>query len=349
MDFEQNNNQPQPVQAQPSAPIYNSAVEKPPKKHRGRKIFWGILIALSVLANIVLLMMLIFVSMAAAFGVGYRGILVEQVIQEGPRSTKIAVITVQGVIDDEKARHVSDQLKSAWKDEQVKGLIIRIDSPGGTVSASDRIYNQIKKYQEQTKKPAIAFMQGLAASGGYYTAVACEKIIAEPTTITGSIGVIWNYFVLQELLEEKLGILPVVIKSGEKKDWPSLFHPPTEEQRQYLQDKVNIAYERFVQVVADGRPSLQLDDVKRLADGSIYVAQEARDANLIDQIGYLDEAIEMVKSLAKIEKAQVVEYHKPFSLIEFLSSRSQNVLKISRTTLYELSTPEILYLWNGYE
>lgn len=343
MDYEQNNNQPEP------RPSGRGGVEKPPPKRRGRRIFWGIFITLSVLSNIVLFIMLILVSVAAVFGAGYRDILVEQVIRKGPKSTKIAIITVQGLIDDENSRYVSEQLKSAWNDERVKAMIIRIDSPGGTVSASDRIYDQIKKYRDQTKKPAIAFMQGLAASGGYYTAVACENIIAEPTTITGSIGVIWNYFVLQELLEEKLGILPVVIKSGEKKDWPSPFQPPTEEQRQYMQDKVTYAYERFVQVVANGRPSLEIDDVKRLADGSIYHAQEAQDENLIDQIGYLDEAIELVKSLAKVEKAQVVEYHRPFSLTEFLSSRGQNTLKINRATLYELSTPEILYLWNGYE
>jgi len=343
MDFQQNNNQ-----SQQTAPAYSSAVEKPPKKRRGWRIFWSIFITLSVLVNIVLFMMLILVGAAAALGVGYKSVLIEEVIQEGPRSAKISVITVQGVIDDEKAKHVSDQLKSAWKDERVKGLIIRIDSPGGTVSASDRIYNQIKNYRQQAKKPVVAFMQGLAASGGYYTAVACEKIIAEPTTITGSIGVIWSYFVLQELLEKKLGILPVVIKSGMKKDWPSPFQPPTEEQRQYMQDKVTLAYERFVQVVADGRPSLKSDDVKRLSDGSIYFAQEAREENLIDDIGYLDEAIELVKSLAKIKEAQVVEYRRPFSLTEFLSSRGQNIIKIDRTTLHELGTPQIMYLWSAY-
>ena len=101
--------------------------------------------------------------MAAVFGVGYKGILIEQVIRKGPSSTKIAVISVQGVIDNENTQYVLEQLKSALKDERVKGLIFRVDSPGGTVSASDRIYNEIKKYRDQTKKPVIAFMQGLAA------------------------------------------------------------------------------------------------------------------------------------------------------------------------------------------
>ncbi|MBA7654924.1 hypothetical protein ES703_62819 [subsurface metagenome] len=102
-----------------------------------------------------------------------------------------------------------------------------------------------------------------------------------------------------------------------------------------------------MQIVADGRPSLTLADVKRLADGSIYGAQKALDEKLIDEIGYLDEAIELVKSQAGIEKAQVVEYRKPFSLAGFLGARSKNLLKIDRTTLYELSVPQVLYLWTG--
>jgi protease-4 len=159
-----------------------------------------------------------------------------------------------------------------------------------------------------------------------------------------------GHFVLQGLLENKLGILPVIIKSGEKKDWPSSFQVPSKEQLQYLQDKLIMpAYERFVQVVAEGRKgSLTLVDVRQLADGSIFGAQEALNEKLIDEIGYLDEAIELVKSMAGIKEARVVEYRKPFSLAGFLNSRSQSVLKIDRTTLYELTTPQVLYLWSAY-
>jgi protease-4 len=300
-----------------------------------------------VLANIVLFTVLI--GVVAVFAVGQKGIFTEEVIQAGPRATKIAVISVQGIINGEKARDIYSQLKAAKEDKRVKGLIIRVNSPGGTISASDEIYNEILKYRSEEDKPAVAFMQGVAASGGYYTSVACEKIIAEPTTITGSVGVIAGHFIFQELLEQKLGILPVIFKSGEKKDWPSPFQPITEEQRQYIQEKlIAPAYNRFVQVVADGRESLTLADVKRLADGSIYGAEEALAEKLIDKIGYLDEAIEQVKSLAGIEKAQVVEYRRPFSLSYLLSSRSKNILKIDRTTLYELSTPQVLYLWSLY-
>jgi protease-4 len=350
MDFEQNDNRTEPLQPQPLEPIYGlaqgaSSVINTPKKRTGWRIFWGIILGLSVLANIALFLMLI--GLAAVFVTGQKGIFTEEVIQAGPRTAKIAVITVQGIINDEQAQDVYKQIKSARQDKRVKGLILRVNSPGGTISGSDQICNEIRKYREKEDKPVVAFMQGVAASGGYYVSVGCDKIIAEPTVITGSIGVIGGHFVLQQLLEEKLGIQPVIFKSGEKKDWPSPFQQVTEEQRQYIQDKlITPAYDRFVQVVDEGREELTLDDVKRLADGSIYGAKEALSEKLIDKIGYIDEAIEQVKSLAGIEKAQVVEYRKPFSFADFLSSRSGNILKINRSTLYELSTPQVLYLWS---
>lgn len=354
MDFEQDNNRMEPMGPEPSQPPPLSAqvtppAAKKPKKGAGWKIFWGIVLALSVLANIVLFMMLVLVSMAAVYGIGQKDIFAEEVIRKGPRTKKIAVVSVQGIIDDERVRDVCRQLKLAREDKWVKGLIVRVNSPGGTVSGSDQIYNEILKYRDRDEedKPAVAFMQGIAASGGYYASVACNKIVAEPTTITGSLGVMIGYLVLQELLEDKLGILPVIIKSGEKKDWPSSFRAPTEEQLRYVEEKLlRPAHNRFVEVVAEGRtPLLTLADVKRLADGSIYGAEEARKEKLIDEVGYLDEAIEEVMALAGIDKAQVVEYRKPFSLAGLLSSRSRNILRINKTALYELGTPQLLYLW----
>jgi protease IV len=343
MDFEQNSSQ-----IPPMPPIYNVIQNTPVvPKRRGWKIFWGIITTFSILANITLLLLL--VGVVAVFATGQRGFLTEDVIQAGPKTTKIAVISVNGIIDDMRSKDVYDQIKTAKSDSKVKGLIIRVDSPGGMVSSSDQIYNEISKYRRETNKPVVAFMQGIAASGGYYTTVSCDKIIAEPTVITGSIGVIMGHFVLQELLEQKLGIQPVIIKSGPKKDWPSPFQMVTDEQKQYLQDKViTPAYERFVQLVAEGRSAvLTIDDVRRLADGSIYSANEALDEKLIDQIGYLDDAINLAKALAKLEQAEVIEYRKPFSLSDVLSAGSAGSLKITGSALYELSTPKVMYLWNG--
>lgn len=343
MDFEENQNFTEPSQPVGPVPV-PSEVEKPRKKRTGWKIFLGIFTGLSVLANIVLFLALI--GAVAMVATGQKGLFSEEVIQDGPRMTKIAVIRLEGVIDTKQAESVYRQLKMAGEDDRVKGLIVRVNSPGGAVSASDRIYNEIRQLREETGKPVVAFMQGLAASGGYYTSVACDKIVAEPTTITGSIGVIMSNFVLQELLEEKLGIQPVVIKSGRKKDWPSMFQAPTEEQKQYLKDKlIKPAYERFVSIIADERPSLTLAEVRALADGSIYGAEEALNEKLIDEIGYLDRAIEEVMSLAELEDAQVVEYQRLFSFSDILSSQQMKFPKLNKTTLYELCTPELMYLW----
>jgi protease-4 len=353
MDFEQNDNHGEPFQPQPVEPVYSQPQVVPPvvnapKKRSGWRILWGIILGISVLANIVLVFMLI--GLAAAFIMGQEGVFNEEVIQSGPRADKIAVITLQGIIDSEQAQNVYEQIKSAREDKRVKGLILRVNSPGGTISGSDQICNEIRKYRKEEDKPVVAFMQGVAASGGYYVSVGCDKIVAEPTAITGSIGVIAGHFVLQQLLEEKLGIRPTVFKSNEKKDWPSPFRPVTEEERQYVQDKlITPAYNRFVKVIAEGRGEvLTLDDVKSLADGSIYGAEEALNEKLIDKICYIDDAVAEVKSLAGIEKAQVVEYRKPLSLAYLLSSRSSNLLKIDKSTLYELGTPQVLYLWSLY-
>jgi len=352
MDFERDNNLSGPTEPRPIEPSSGPGASRqkmePPRKGAGWRIFWGIVLALSVMANIALFLMLI--GVVAIFATGQRGLLTEEVIREGPARTKIAMISVEGLIYGNVSSDVYRQLKAARRDKHVKGVIVRVNSPGGTISASDQIYKEISKFREGEKKPVIAFMQGVAASGGYYTSVACEKIIAEPTTITGSIGVISLYFVVQELLEDKLGVLPVTIKSGQKKDWPSSFRAPTPEEIQYMQDKlITPALDRFVKVVAEGRKAkLTLDDIRRLADGGIFGAQEAVEEKLIDEIGYLDDAIELAKTLAGIDKAQVVQYRKPFSLTDFLSYRKSNLLKIDRKTLYEFSTPQILYLWSAY-
>jgi protease IV len=316
-------------------------------KGSGWRIFWGIITGLSMLGNVMLFLVLVGVVVLVAAGKGEKKF-TEEVIEDGPRSAKIAIVSINGVIDEQQARDVYWQLKTARDDKNVKGLIIRVNSPGGMISGSDQIHNEIVKYRSETNQPVVAFMQGVAASGGYYSSVACDEIIAEPTAITGSIGVIMGYLVLQQLLEEKLGIKPIVVKAGDKKDWPSSFQMPTEEQLQYMQQRIiDPAYNRFVKVVVDGRSALTEADVRRLADGSIYWADKALEEKLIDGIGYLKDAIDKTKSLAGVKKAQVVEYRKPFSIADILSAKTNMSLKIDRRTLYEISVPQALYLWTG--
>jgi protease-4 len=342
MDFANSSESPQQFGAVPTPPAGGGGG----KKGSGWKILWGIITGLSVLANLALFLILI--GVVILFAAGQERKVAEEVLKEGPRTSRIAVISIDGIIDDEQYRNVYWQLKKAKEDRHVKGLIVRVDSPGGTMSGSDQIYNEILKYRREEEKPVVAFMQGVAASGGYYSSVACDEIIAEPTTITGSIGVSMGYLVLEQLLEDKLGIQPIIVKAGEKKDWPSSFQMPTDEQLQYMQDRIiTPAYERFRKIVVDGRKELTKEDVNRLADGSIYWADQALEVKLIDDIGYLDDAIEKVKSMAGIEKAQVVEYRRPFSLSDILGAEAKTPVRIDRKLLYELTVPQVLYLWTG--
>lgn len=318
---------------------------KPPRKTSAWKIIWMIFSLMSVMANVVffLIFMVIIVWVAA----GQTSTFNEETIKESSAREKIAIVSLNGVIYDEQASTIEAQLKSIKKDKSIKAVIVQINSPGGTISASDRIHNEIKTFRDKTHLPVIAFMQGVAASGGYYSAVACQKIIAEPTTITGSIGVISEYFVLQDLLEDKLGVLPVVVKSGQKKDWPSSYRQPSAEELKYIQDKlITPALARFINIVAEGRKDvLSLEEVTSLADGSIFEAPEAVNVKLIDSVGYLDDAIELVKTLAGLKNAKVIRYRKPFSFSDLLTTSTQSIFKLDRSTLNELSTPQRLYLW----
>jgi len=327
-------------------PPINFVLPQQPKR-TGWKIFFGIVLGLSILANAVLVFALIIVGSIAMVGTGSKTFYNEKTIQQGCGGNKIAVIKIEGIIGNELAEEVKDHIETAQKDKSVKALIFRIISPGGAVSASDRIYYYINKYRSETGNPTVAFMDTLAASGGYYASAACDKIIAEPTVITGSIGVIMGHFVLQDLLTQKLGITPVIVKSGPKKDWPTTFEPVTEEQLAYLNDKLIMpTYERFVSIVAKARKnSLTIEQVRTLADGSVYNAQEALDNKLIDEIGYFPDAVKLAKSLANITNAKVVEYEKPFSFESLLGAKTVLQQLATKNGIYELTTPQMMYLW----
>ncbi|MDH7599239.1 MAG: signal peptide peptidase SppA [Sedimentisphaerales bacterium] len=329
-------------------PLVAPTASQPRRTGSPIKVLWTIIRGLAVVLNLVLILLVVGALIVA--GGAHRG-LQEYVIQSGPQKDKIVIIPVRGIIDSRLTEQFSQQIRAGSKDKAIKGLIIRISSPGGTISGSDQLYHQIIQYKQQTGVPVVAFMEGTAASGGYYVAVGCQRIVAEPTAITGSIGVLMGHFVLGGLLEDKLGIKPVVLKSGQKKDWPSSFDPPTPEQLDYLQERLlTPAYERFVEVVAEGRsPVLSADQVRALADGGIYTAPHALEEGLIDQVGYLDDAIDLVKSMAGLEKARVVEYRRAFSLMDLLVQAYKDIpIRLDRSRLFELTTPEPMYLWRAY-
>jgi len=306
----------------------NLADARRPKRGPWRVVLWIVLV-LSIIANFFLFVMLI--AAAVFFAAGRKDFFAENVLRKGSFGNKIAIVRVEGIINNRLSADVRRQIRTAADDNSIKAIIVRTVTPGGTVAASDRIHHEISRFRAETK-----------------TSVACDKIIAEPTTITGSIGVMSNYLVIKELLESKLGISPVVVKSGPRKNWPSMFEETTDEQKQYLMDKlISPTYERFVGLVNDGRSMLTESEVRELADGSIYAAAEAMDKRLIDQIGYIDEAIALAESLAGIEDAQVIEYERPFSIMTLFSAQSKSIWKIDRDALRELAVPQLLYLWDA--
>ncbi len=230
----------------------------------------------------------------------------------------IALIRVEGPILD--SRETVTELTRFGKSSAVKAIVLRIDSPGGGVVPSQEIHDAVKSVRQKHQKKIIASMGSVAASGGYYIAVATDHILANPGTLTGSIGVIMELANIEGLLK-KVGVTSVVIKSGRHKDLASPFRTMKEEDRRILQEVLDDVHDQFIQAVADGR-SLPIADVTQLADGRIFTGRQAKEVGLVDGLGNLDDAIELAAQLAGIEgEPTVVEPRKPFSIREFLDSR----------------------------
>lgn len=276
---------------------------------------------LSVLTNLILF--------AAAFGSagGQSGLArhraaYEEMFVEGDTDTrnKIAVVYLAGLISESTDGYtgiegmvgdIKEQLRQAVDDKNVKAIVLRINSPGGEVVASDSIYQAV--VEARKSKPVVASMDSVAASGAYYVAVGADYIIASDLTITGSIGVILQSFTLTDLMG-KIGVKAHTFKSGRYKDVLNFTREPTEEEKALVQDLIMEVYDKFVGIVAEER-KMGVDDLKSgLADGRILSGKQAKSAGFVDEIGYFEDAVEKAKELADIEKAKVVRYIPPFSL-----------------------------------
>jgi len=243
----------------------------------------------------------------------------EVTLRTSPAKEKILLIDISGIItsslkpgvlqrEGDILSRVYYRLQKAADDEKVKGLILRLDTPGGEVTASDILYHEILNYKEKTGKPVVALMMGLATSGGYYLASACDYIVAHPSTITGSIGVISIFPNLEELMK-KIGVKVNVIKSGKMKDSGSSFRELTEKEKKIFQQIVDELYQRFIDVVyAQRKDYISLEKFKELADGRVYTASQAYEHKLIDKIGYFDSAFKKILSLASLKEAKVIAY-----------------------------------------
>ena len=230
---------------------------------------------------------------------------------------KVGVIRIEGVITD--SRETIEELRRFRDNPSIKAVVLRIDSPGGGVVPSQEIYTEVLNARKGGRLKVVASMGNLAASGGYFIAAATDKIVANPGTLTGSIGVIMELANVQGLLE-KVGVQSVVIKSGRYKDLASPFRAMSAEDRALLQNVLDDVHDQFIRAVATGR-ALKVEQVRDLADGRIFTGRQARTAKLVDELGDLQDSIKLAARLVGIEgEPRVVEPRKRFSFRDLLDS-----------------------------
>jgi protease-4 len=283
----------------------------------------------------------------------------EILLQRGARASldKIAVITMRGLISSSLPGNVTDSmvddmraaLEQARDDSRVKAIVLQIDSPGGEVTASDEIYNAVLK--ARAKKPVVIYMESLAASGGYYVSCGGKFLMANETTITGSIGVIIQTLNYEQLFN-KVGLASVVFKSGKFKDMLNGARPVTPEERELVQSFIMNTYDKFLGVVAKER-SLPADLLRNtIADGRILSGKEALQHKLIDGVGQLDDAFKKAKELGNAPDAKVVKYGPPFSLSRFLrvfgEADSKIELQLPKQLIPQLESGRAYFLPSYY-
>ena len=288
----------------------------------------------------------------------------QEAIISGEGKDKVLLIDISGMLTTGKASgileepslpaRIKEELTKAEEDKDVKAIILRINTPGGSVTASDLVYHELKVFKKKRAVPVIAAIMDLGTSGGYYIAMAADHILAHPSTITGSIGVIMVTMNAEGLLE-KVGVQPAAIVSGPKKAMGSPFRPMNDEERAIFQGTIDHLFEQFLSVVKEGRPGLSMEQIRTVADGRIFTADIAKSKGLVDSIGYLDEAIGLAKKEANLEQARVVTYTRGRSTHQNIYSRFDppqigpiGFPQIDAHSLFNVltgGTPQMLYMW----
>jgi protease-4 len=234
------------------------------------------------------------------------------------RGDRIALVKLEGLMVS--SERVVDELNEYAEDSSIKAIVLRIDSPGGGVVVSQEIYNAVKNARKEGKK-VVASMGSVAASGGYYVAAAADRIVANPGTLTGSIGVIMEFANIEKLLE-KIGVRGMVVKSGEYKDVGSPMRDMTDAEKQLLQEVIDDVHSQFITAVAEGR-HMQEAEVRAIADGRIFTGRQALKLKLVDQMGDLADSIKLAGKLVGIKgKPRVVEKKKRIPYFDYLREES---------------------------
>lgn len=278
----------------------------------------------------------------------------------GKRGPKILLVDLSGTLGlrassgllglpagESAVARMREELERAARDDEIAALVLRIDSPGGTVIASEILHGEVARFKRETGRPVIAQMMGIAASGGYYVAMAADRVQAYPATITGSIGVIMLGFNASGLMQ-KLGVGYQTFTTGAFKDAGSPFRPMTEPERSQIDSVVRDLFTDFLDVVARGRPRLARAEIERLADGRIFSARQALAAGLIDGIGDLEQAISQAKQAAGVAgEARVIAYRRPGERAENLFSAATAPLPAEEQLRGVFAESSFLYWWPG--
>ena len=297
----------------------------PLPRRRGLKIYailMTLLFAGSLVVIFSLIMMVIVGALGSAMSMHSPTSRVQAEVLVSGRTDKIAVLPISGVIDAnmyEQVRNYCDFIKN---DNTIKAVIVEIDSPGGYVTASDEIYYELMQLKESRK--LVVSMRSMAASGGYYVAAAADKLYAQPTTITGSIGVIMTSFQVTDLMK-KIGVKPEVIKSSNAdnfKDTGSPFKEWTDEDRDYIRGLLNSMHDKFAAIVDTGRKGKLTKPIKEIAIGKIWTADDAKVLGLIDEIAYLDQVCGNTAKDVGLHNPTIIRLSNRISLFDALSANS---------------------------
>jgi len=287
----------------------------------------------------------------------------ENVIVEGDAKQRVAVVPIiTDLMLEAQADQFEKMMTAVEKDDTVKALVLKIDTPGGAVTAADEIHHRIELFK--TRKPGVPVvvtMGSLAASGGYYAACAADYLVAEPTTITGSIGVLMESINISKLAE-KYGVEDTSLHAtgADFKTAGSWMKPVNDRDTQYFISMLDSDFAKFKDVVTTGRGSKLTEPINTIANGKAYTADEALKLGLVDQLGYAPDAYNYVESKLGKSNMEVVQFEQPSSLMELLSSSKSNVLpgearggvqfnavNIDAGKLNEMLTPRMMYLWRG--
>ena len=311
---------------------------------------------------LVLFFAVFFISACASIQLGPRMEPFKETVLEGKGSEKLLLINLQGLINNQKdhaftgattalgmVEEVREILSKAEKDQDIKALLIKMNSPGGTVTSSDIIFHELISYKKKHSIPVYIHIMDIAASCGYYIALAGDQIIAHPTSLIGSIGVIALKLNLKNLMD-KVGVDWEVIKSGDKKDFMSPFRSLTDEERKLFQNTIDHFHARFVNIISENRTQLNLDQVRGLADGRVFTSKQAMNLNLIDKIGYISDTVKTIKLKLKTPDLKIITYHRQGDYKSNLYSISPqsptfNMINVNLGLDKGKLSPHFLYLW----